>query len=149
MHLGEIIKGLKYETDSRARLELMEELYWTEYGNFSEEKDLDVLAEMLLRSESIEEHAAVQKLYSNPEGALLDFYQDIIMKLYIKDPLMFIKASTEYPDEGLNVLYIFRNKGFFDDYKTEENRLLDLVDSNDEIGMIRQFFRMYDSLCHT
>jgi len=63
MHLGEIIKGLKYETGSRARLELMEELYWTEYGNFSEEKDLDVLAEMLLRSESVEEHAALFKSF--------------------------------------------------------------------------------------
>ncbi|MDY0257092.1 hypothetical protein [Gudongella oleilytica] len=149
MQLGDIIKGLGYAADSSARLELMEELYWTEYENFSDEKVLHALAEILLRSESIEEHAAVQMLYSNPEGALLDFYQDVIMKLYNKDPLTFIKASTEYPDEGLNVLYIFRNKGFFDDYKTEENRLLDLVDSNDEIGMIRQFFRMYDSLCHT
>ncbi|WP_128426264.1 hypothetical protein [Gudongella oleilytica] len=149
MQLGDIIKGLEYAADSSARLELMEELYWTEYENFSDEKVLHALAEILLRSESIEEHAAVQMLYSNPEGALLDFYQDVIMKLYNKDPLTFIKASTEYPDEGLSILYIFRNKGFFNDYKAEENRFLDLVCSDDEKGMIKQFFRMYDSLCHT
>lgn len=149
MHLSDILEGLRDTADEEVRLELMEELYWAEYGAESSVNVLNALSELLLRSESIGEYAAVQKLYSNPEGALLDFYQDLIIKLYKKDPLKFIKASTEYPDEGLNVLYIFRNKGFFDDYKAEEKRLLMLADSEDSRGMITKFFRMYDSLCHT
>lgn len=149
MQLNDILARLKYTSDEKVRLELMGELYWAEYEDESSENVLNDLADLLLRSESLGEYAAVQKLYSNPEGALLDFYQDLIIKLYTKDPLKFIEASIEYPDEGLNVLYIFRNKGFFYDYKAEERRLLILYDSEDSRGMITQFFRMYDSLCHT
>lgn len=149
MHLHDILVRLKDTSDEKIRLGLMEELYWAEYEDESSEKVLNDLAELLLRSESIAEYASVQKLYSNPEGALLDSYQNIIIKLYTKDPLKFIEASTKYPDEGLNVLYIFRNKGFFADYKAEERKLLMLVDSEDSREMITQFFRMYDSLCHT
>lgn len=149
MNITDILSRLNDTTSLEVRLELMEELYWAEYGDESSQIDLNALGELLLGSKSIEEYAAVQKLYSNPEGALLDFYQDIIIRLYTKDPMKFIKASTEYPDEGLNVLYIFRNNGFFKDYKTEENELLALTDSEDSRELITQFFRMYDSLCHT
>lgn len=149
MNITDILSRLNDTTSLEVRLELMEELYWAEYGDESSQIDLNALGELLLGSKSIEEYAAVQKLYSNPEGALLDFYQDIIIRLYTKDPMKFIKASTEYPDEGLNVLYIFRNNGFFKDYKTEENELLALTDSEDSRELITQFFRMYDGLCHT
>lgn len=149
MKLGEVIKDLNSTDNVNARLDLLEELYWAEYEEDVSVAELDGLSEILLLSETLEEYFAIQRLYSNPEGAMLDFYQDQILKLYSKDPLKFIKASTEYPEDGLNVLYIFRNKGYFSDYLIEKNKLISLSDSDDTTDRIELFFRMYDNLCHT
>ncbi len=149
MELKQVTELLLTTDKYDERLDLMEELYWAEYDKELPENEIDDLWTTLINSTSKEEFIAVQKLYSNPEGAMLDFYERVILSLYEKDPFIFIDAFTESPDDGNNVLYIFRNRGFFEDFESERDALLKSNENNETRDKIELFFKLYDSVCHT
>ena len=149
MNLEKIMEMLNKNSNYKERLNLLEELYWTEYGNSLTANELEKFKELLLSSNTVEEYAAINKLYSNPEGALLDFYQEVILSLYIKDPLLFIKSVAKFPDDSLNVLYVFRNSGFFENFESERNMLIESSATEESKDNIISFFKMYENLCQT
>lgn len=149
LNLKNILDKLYENPNSGERLSLLEELYWAEYKTSMTTNELDKLKKILLSSNSIEEYAAILKLYSNPEGAFLDFYQEVILSLYVQDPLLFMESVAEYPDESLNVLYIFRNSGFFEDFESEKSMLIESVKDEKIKDNIFFFFKMYENLCQT
>lgn len=143
----DIIQEIK--SGKLSRNELIEELYWSDLYSITQENMLKVVEPFLLNSDLVDEVSSVLKLYLNPDGAHIKLFEDIIIKLYKKDPIKFIRATLKDPEEGLNVLYIFRNNGVFVDYKIEMNKLIELQKDENIIDEIRLFFKMYDSLCHT
>ena len=145
----DVLKMIKENNSEFAREEIIEELYWGSLTTITEEEMLKIVKPFLMDSNSIEEFAAVQKLYSNPEGADIDFFEDIIIDLYKKDPYTFIKAVGLNPDEGMNVLYIFRNKAIFLEAESIKEELLKNTDDAETKEMVESFFRYYDSICST
>ncbi len=129
--------------------EVIEEIFWSNLNEITREDMISVVKPYLLEADDIREISGIQKLYLNPDGAHIDIFEDIIIMLYSRNPLKFIKATMENPDEGLNVLYIFRNRGVFTDYKIQMNELIENEESSEMVEEIDAFFRMYDSLCHT
>lgn len=145
----DVLKMIKENYNEFTREEIIEELYWSSLTTITEEEMLKIVKPFLMDSKRIEEFAAVQKLYSNPEGAYIDFFEDIIIGLYKKDPYTFIKAVGLNPDEGMNVLYIFRNKAMFLEAESIKEALLKNTDDAETKEMIESFFRYYDSICST
>lgn len=145
----DVIKMIKENNNELSREEIMEELYWTSLNAIGEDEMINIVKPFLMDSEKIEEFAAVQRLYSNPDGAYISFFEDIIISLYKMDPLTFIKAVANNPDEGMNVLYIFRNRAVFLEVDSIKEDLLKKADDNDTKEMIESFFRYYDSICST
>lgn len=145
----DVLKMIKENNSEFAREEIIEELYWSSLTTITEEEMLKIVKPFLMDSKRIEEFAAVQKLYSNPEGAYIDFFEDIIIALYKKDPYTFIKAVGLNPDEGTNVLYIFRNKAIFLEAESIKEELLKKTDDAETKEMVESFFRYYDSICST
>ena len=145
----EIMNIVKTGKSQPERNELLEELYWTSLSEISSEDMKNYLLPWILESESIEEYSLVQSLYQNPEAAHLEFFQDAIVKLYRKEPLKFIQAATEYPEIGLEIMYIFRNKAVFDDYESEMERLKEEADSEGLKSQIDEFFKNYEKLFKT
>ena len=145
----DVLKMIKENNSEFAREEIIEELYWSSLTTITVEEMLKIVKPFLMDSNSIEEFAAVQKLYSNPEGAYIDFFEDIIIDLYKKDPYTFIKAVGLNPDEGTNVLYIFRNKAIFLEAESIKEELLKKTDDAETKEMVESFFRYYDSICST
>lgn len=145
----DVLKMIKENYNEFTREEIIEELYWSSLTTITEEEMLKIVKPFLMDSKRIEEFAAVQKLYSNPEGAYIDFFEDIIIDLYKKDPYTFIKAVGLNPDEGTNVLYIFRNKAIFLEAESIKEELLKKTDDAETKEMVESFFRYYDSICST
>lgn len=145
----DVLKMIKENYNEFTREEIIEELYWSSLTTITEEEMLKIVKPFLMDSKRIEEFAAVQKLYSNPEGAYIDFFEDIIIALYKKDPYTFIKAVGLNPDEGTNVLYIFRNKAIFLEAESIKEELLKKTDDAETKEMVESFFRYYDSICST
>ena len=145
----DVLKMIKENYNEFTREEIIEELYWSSLTTITEQEMLKIVKPFLMDSKRIEEFAAVQKLYSNPEGAYIDFFEDIIIDLYKKDPYTFIKAVGLNPDEGTNVLYIFRNKAIFLEAESIKEELLKKTDDAETKEMVESFFRYYDSICST
>ena len=98
------------------RLELLDELYWTDFRNLESDYPQDLQKIFLfLRKDnfSLEEISLIQKLYSNPEGAYIEEFSSIIINLYKLDKVKFIKALHLNIDEAENLAYLFRNNRVF------------------------------------
>ena len=149
MNVEKFINEIRRKDSPLSKTQLLEELYWSDLPQISQESlDEDILP-WLLGASSIEEFSGVQNLYLNPEGGHLDFFQEAIIGLYGKDPLTYIHAALEYPDIGLQSLYIFRNKRVFDDHNLEMEKLLRLTDDESTRDRILKFFKYYEGLCKT
>jgi len=145
----DIIMLIKDNDNSIDKKYILQELFWLDYSEVSENDMRMIISPYLLQVEEVDDIAGVQRLYSNPDGAYIEIFEDVIIDIYKRFPLGFIEAATTYPDQGLNVLYIFRNKGIFGDYIIEKNKVMGIEGAKDLIEEINLFFRMYDSLCHT
>lgn len=145
----DVLRMVKEDSDKINKDKIIEELYWSSLNSISKEEMQSIVKPFLMESTTINEYSAIQKLYSNPEGAHIDFFEEIIISLYKRDPFTFIRAVNENPDEGMNVLYIFRNKAFFVQAEKSKQELLDKTNDSQTKEMIDTFFRYYDTICST
>lgn len=145
----DVLNMIKKNNKELTRESIIEELYWSSLSTMTKDEMTNIVKPFLMNSERIAEYAAVQKLYSNPEGAYINFFEDVIIDLYKKDPYTFIRAIGQNPDEGMNVLYIFRNKAIFLDPESKKQALLNAIDDIETKDMIESFFKYYDSICST
>lgn len=145
----DLLKLIKDHENEVSREKILEELYWTSLDLITKDEMTRYVRPFLIDSVTIKEYEAVQRLYSNPDGAHIDLFEDVIIDLYNKDPYTFIKAVASNPDEGMNVLYIFRNKAVFPDANATKDSLLNGIEDGDTRVMIESFFKYYDSICST
>ena len=145
----EIMDIIKTGKSQGKRVEVLEELYWASLSEISLEDMETYLLPWILESESIEEYSLVQSLYQNPDAAHLEFFQDAIVRLYMKEPLKFIQAATEFPEIGLEIMYIFRNKAVFEDHEGEIERLKKETEDEELKSRIDEFFKNYEKLFKT
>lgn len=151
MRMVELIN--KESLSSKDRLELLNEMYWGDWNELlKEDKDkVNDLLDFLIKGDfSLEEISLIQKLYSNPEGALTDEFSRIIIDLYKKDKGRFFKALSLNPEESENLAYIFRNNMVFQSAQEElEEVLLNNDFTLDEKSVVNIFFLNYQQLCST
>ncbi len=129
----------------------IDDLYWSDLDQLGENKDqLDEVLSYLkdFDSRTLEELSLTLKLYSNPSGALIDEFSDVISQLYLHDKVRFFKALALEEDESMNLTYVFRNLKVFED---EEKEFEDLEALNkltdDELTVANMFFKMYKTIC--
>ncbi|MCR3956007.1 MAG: hypothetical protein NUK57_06875 [Gudongella sp.] len=149
MEVSDIINMIEQDKGEISRIFVLEELYWSDLNEIDQETMVNTIIPYVLKSETKDEIAGAMRLYGNPDGAHLELFQDLVLALYSKDPLAYIEAATDYPSEGLDTLYIFRNKSVFNDVEREKKNLLSLARDDNIKTKIEFFFRMYDKLCHT
>ncbi len=145
----DIVNMILSENKDMSMTDILEELYWSDLNEISHEDMVDIVIPYVLNSGTLEEVAGAIKLYENPDGAHIELFQDMIIKLYGQDPLAYIDTVSEYPQEGFDTLYIFRNNGYFKDFEKEKEILVSMADGDGTISKIELFFKMYDNLCHT
>lgn len=152
--MNRIIDLINKDTLSKdERLELLNELYWADLIKLGTEypEDIKKIFTFLRNSEfNIEEISLIQKLYSNPEGAYVEEFTYIIIKLYRIDRVMFIKALNLNMYEAENVAYIFRNNKVFEDGEIELQGILETnLLNNEEQESANTFFKTYKKVCNT
>lgn len=135
------------------KLQLIEELYWADWGILSSEhpEELKKVFEFLRNSNfNEEEMSLLLKLYSNPEGAYVEEFSFIITKLYKLNKAKFIKALSLNMDEAENIAYLFRNNKLIEDGETELAEILATNELNeDEVILANRFFKTYKNVCNT
>ena len=134
------------------RLEILDELYWLDWGKLRDSfPDIFNKIFVFLRNDTFneEEISLIQKLYNNPEGAYIEEFSSIIIRLYKEDKIKFFKALHLNPEEGDALAYLFRNNRIFN-ADTELYEILNTGDlTEDEILTTKAFFRTYENLCNT
>ena len=134
-------------------VELIEDLYWVDWDLLND-KYMDQIPKIFsyLRNDdhSQEEVSQILKLYNNPHGAYVDEFSDIIIELYKRHRLKFIKSLNMEKDEMSNLVYLFRNNNVVIDQDVE---LLDIIKSDrlseEEKDTGRFLIKMYDNICNT
>lgn len=143
----------KEQLSTSDRLVLLDELYWADWVNLSSQypKEVSKIFIFLRNTEfSIEEISLIQKLYSNPDGAYIEEFSHIIIKLYKEDKAKFIKAIHLDIEEGENLAYIFRNNKVFEDGNIELQEILETKKLTEaESDSANAFFRTYKNVCNT
>lgn len=143
----------KESLSAEERLELLDEMYWGDWNILIEEdsEKVNELLEFLRKGEfSLEEISLIQKLYSNPDGALTYEFSEIIIDLYRKDKGRFFKALALNPEESENIAYIFRNNKVFESSGKELREVLENYELTlDESSVVEIFFLNYEQLCST
>lgn len=134
-------------------IDLIENLYWADWKFLKSEypNSIDKIFNYLKNDNfSNEEIAEVLKLYNNPEGAYIDEFSYIILDLYKKDKIKFIKSLNLEKEEAINLVYMFRNHYVKVD---EDKELLDIAISNklseEEKETAQTFMKMYKNVCST
>lgn len=93
-------------------LDLIKELYWADW-DILREKYSDYIDKIFLYLKkdnlSDREISQILKLYNNPHGAYIKEFSDIIIELYKKDKLKFIRSLNMEKEESSNLVYLFRN----------------------------------------
>lgn len=93
-------------------LDLIKELYWADW-DILREKYSDYIDKIFLHLKkdnlSDREISQILKLYNNPHGAYIKEFSDIIIELYKKDKLKFIRSLNIEKEESSNLVYLFRN----------------------------------------
>jgi hypothetical protein len=149
MEISEIINTIDQSDGKASRTYILEELYWSDLNEIDKRTMISTIIPYALESESKDEIAGAMRLYGNPDGAHVDLFEDMIIELFERDPLAYIEAATDYPSEGLDTLYVFRNRSVFNDVETVKKSLQNRVNDDNIKSKIELFFRMYDNLCHT
>lgn len=149
-----IIKLLNISNPSLdERLDLLDELYWADWSVLDEEypEEVDKIFQYLTSYElGIEEISKLLPLYNNIEGAHTDKFSRIIADYYLKDRLKFFKALNLNKDEAINLVYIFRMLGIFEEEEIEFEEVKSSGElSEEELGTARTFYTMYKTICHT
>lgn len=149
-----IIKLLNISNPSLdERLDLLDELYWADWSVLDEEypEEVDKIFQYLTSYElGIEEISKLLSLYNNIEGAHTDKFSRIIADYYLKDRLKFFKALNLNKDEAINLVYIFRMLGIFEEEEIEFEEVKSSGElSEEELGTARTFYTMYKTICHT
>lgn len=135
------------------RLEFLDEIYWADLMKLGTEFP-EVINKIFtfLRNEEFNmvEISLIQKLYGNPEGAYVEEFTYIIIKLYRFDRVKFIKALNLNIDEAENLAYLFRNNKVFEDGEKELQEILatNLL-NEEERESANTLFRMYKKVCNT
>lgn len=80
----DVLNMIKKNNKELTRESIIEELYWSSLSTMTKDEMTNIVKPFLMNSERIAEYAAVQKLYSNPEGAYINFFEDVIIDLYKK-----------------------------------------------------------------
>ncbi len=133
-------------------LELIDDLYWADWDMINDKyKDsIPKIFNYLKEDHSCEEISGIIKLYNNPHGAYVDEFSNLIIDIYKRDKLKFIKSLNIEKDETSNLVYLFRNNDVVID-KDEE--LLEIIQSDklsEEEKETGDFLlRMYDNVCNT
>ena len=149
-----IIKKINMDTLTKEEsIELIEDLYWADWDLLNDEY-MDEIPKIFsyLKSEnhSLEEISGILKLYNNPHGAYVDEFSDIIIELYKRDRLDFIRALNLEKDETSNLVYLFRNNKVVID---EDEELLEIIKSEElseeEKDTGNFFIKMYENVCNT
>jgi hypothetical protein len=149
VEISELIHLIKNDERDKDREFILEELYWSNLSELDQESIERIISPFVLESKTKGEIAGAIKLYGNPDGAHIELFQKMIIELYRKNPLSYIEAATDYPAEGLDTLYIFRNKSIFQDVAKEKESLIAQAENDNMKSKIDLFFRMYDNLCNT
>lgn len=134
-------------------LELIDDLYWADwaYIESNHPDDIGKIFDYIEREDlSIEEISGVLRLYNNPDGSYIEKFSRIILEIYKRDKVKFIKALTLEKDEASNLAYLFRNEFVKLD---EDKELLELSKSDklneEEKETAEGFIKFYENACST
>lgn len=142
----------KYNLSIDESLDLIDSLYWADWTLLdSKEEIVSKIFDYLNRDDlSNEETSKVLKLYNNPHGAYINEFAELILNVYVKDKIRFLKSLNIEKEEAINLVYIFR----MNDIKVDEDReLLDKITSSElsqeERDTANDFLKMYKNICNT
>lgn len=97
--------------------------------------------------------AKIIELYNNVYGIYTLEFAEVIVEIYGRDKIKFIKGLNLVKDEAINIVYAFRLKNIFVDEleaKTDEEEILKSTAlSNEEKETAKMFFKMYQTICFT
>lgn len=150
----EIIKKINKDILTKQdSLELIEDLYWADWDLLNEKYPMDIpkiFSYLKNDDHSNEEISGILKLYNNPHGAYVEEFSDIIILIYKRDRVKFIKSLNLEKDETSNLVYLFRNNNVVID---KDQELLDIIQSDelseDEKDTGNFLITMYDNVCNT
>lgn len=132
---------------------LIDNLYWADWSLLTTEypDHISKIFNYLKNNHhSKEVRSQILKLYNNPEGAYVEKFEQIILDLYKKDKTKFIKSLNLVKDEGINLVYIFRNHKVALD---EDQELLNIINSealsSNERDTGEMLLKMYENICNT
>ena len=134
-------------------IDFLEDIYWADWHVLSEQyKEYIPKIFNYLRNEdhSFEGVSQIIKLYNNPHGAYIEEFSDIIIGLYNKDKIEFIRALNIDRDEISNLVYLFRNNNIEIDKDEELLKIIKsdlLTEEEKETGEF--FIKMYHNVCNT
>lgn len=134
------------------RIEFLEELFWADWSKLNDySEEINRIFKFLRNTDFNEkEISLIQKLYNNPDGAYIEEFSYIILKLYRENRIKFFKALQLSPEESENLAYLFRNKRIFEDGDAEVSEILNSNGlTEEEASTTRAFFRVYENLCNT
>ena len=134
-------------------LDLIKELYWADW-DILREKYSDYIDKIFLHLKkdnlSDREISQILKLYNNPHGAYIKEFSDIIIELYKKDKLKFIRSLNIEKEESSNLVYLFRNNFIERDKDLELAEILKsegLTKEEKDTGEI--LLKLYKHACST
>lgn len=135
------------------RIELIDELYWTDW-DILKEKDENIVEKIFayINKENLsdEETSKILRLYNNVDGAHIRRFTELILNIYKTNKKKFLRSLNLEKEEAINIVYIFR----MNDVKLgEDTELLNLMESDElskeEINTAREFLKMYETICKT
>ncbi len=134
-------------------LDLIDNLYWVDWDLLDSKypEVIEKIFKFLNKDDlSDEEISYILKLYNNPHGAYIDEFGGVILNIYRKDKIRFVKSLNLEKDEAINLVYIFR----MNDVKIDEDReFLDAVLSEklseEEKETASSLLKMYENICNT
>lgn len=143
----------KEELNIGESLELIDSLYWADW-DLLDSKYPEVIEDIFVFLNkddfSNEETSKILKLYNNPHGAYISEFASIILNIYKKNKIRFLKSLNLEKDEAINLVYIFR----MNDIKIDEDKdFLNAMSSEDlseeERDTGNNIIKMYKNICNT
>ena len=134
-------------------LDLIEELYWADWDILREKYPgyIDKIF-LYLKKDDLSDKVISQilKLYNNPHGAYIREFSDIIIDLYKKDKLRFIRSLNIEKEESSNLVYLFRNNFIEIDKDLKLAEILKSEDlSKEEKDTGETLLKLYKHACST
>jgi len=134
-------------------LQLVDNLYWADWS-FLTTKYPTHISNIFNYINNLDHSnkviSQILRLYNNPDGAYVEEFGLAILNLYKKDKTQFIKSLNLEKEEGINLVYIFRNHHVKLD---EDKELLSIINSGklsgDEADTGEKLIKMYENICNT